>query len=147
MTKRPSTEFWTNLGSARHADPAALAASAVKLEAEGWDGGWTVDSQNIAADPYVSLALVASATKTFKFMIGVTNPITRHPAVTAGAIASLQVLSRGRAVLGIGRGDSSLAYLGASPMPVKAFEDHVQMIQTYLRGEGVSWVESHCGLH
>src|SRR5207248_7858678 len=43
------------------------------------------------------------------------NPVTRHPAVTAGAIATLQELSRGRAMLGIGLGNTSLATLGRRP--------------------------------
>jgi alkanesulfonate monooxygenase SsuD/methylene tetrahydromethanopterin reductase-like flavin-dependent oxidoreductase (luciferase family) len=65
----------------------------------------------------------------------VTNPYTRHPAVTAAAIASVQELSEGRAVLGIGRGDSSLAYLGLAPAPVAVFGSYVERVQAYLRGD------------
>src|SRR5258708_35787127 len=68
----------------------------------------------------------------------VTNPITRHPAVTASAILTVQVESAGRAVLGIGRGDSSLAYLGRKPASLAQFQAYLQQVQGYLRGEEVT---------
>jgi alkanesulfonate monooxygenase SsuD/methylene tetrahydromethanopterin reductase-like flavin-dependent oxidoreductase (luciferase family) len=48
------------------------------------------------------------------WMHGFPVPVTRHPAVVASAMASLQVESGGRAVFGLGRGDSSLSQLGIS---------------------------------
>src|SRR3989442_14641280 len=39
--------------------------------------------------------------------------------------------------LGIGRGDSSLAHIGAAPAPIKVLEDYVVRVQRYLRGEVV----------
>jgi 5,10-methylenetetrahydromethanopterin reductase len=68
---------------------------------------------------------------------GATNPATRHPAVVASAIATIQVESQGRAWLGIARGDSALAYIGRKPMPLPGFEQALKQIQTYLRGESV----------
>ena len=50
-------------------------------------------------------------------MTGVTNPATRHPAALATAIATVQEESGGRAILGIGRGDTALFHLGRTPMP------------------------------
>jgi 5,10-methylenetetrahydromethanopterin reductase len=67
----------------------------------------------------------------------VTNPVTRHPAVTASAAATLQAESGGRIVLGVGRGDSSVTFLGRSPAPASALEDFVARLQSYLRGEAV----------
>ena len=77
------------------------------------------DSQSLLCDPYVALTAAASSTERLGLGIGVSNSITRHPAVTASAIASVQELSGGRAVLGLGRGNSSLAYLGAGPATLK----------------------------
>jgi 5,10-methylenetetrahydromethanopterin reductase len=57
--------------------------------------------------------------------------------VVAAAIATIQVESEGRAVLGIARGDSALAYLGRPPQPLGQFEHSLAAIQTYLRGEAV----------
>src|SRR5437879_5134498 len=55
------------------------------------------------------------------------------------AIATVQAESGGRAVLGIGRGDSSLAHLGLAPAPVRAFERYVDALQRYLRGDEVEF--------
>ena len=95
--------------------PGMAARQAERAEAAGFDGIAMVDSQNLAGDPYVALAVAARATSTLRLGTGVTNPVTRHPAVTAAAIASVQGESGGRAVLGIGRGDSALAHLGQAP--------------------------------
>ena len=48
----------------------------------------STDSQNLAADTYVALTLAARATQRLMIGPGVTNPLTRHAAVTAGAIAA-----------------------------------------------------------
>jgi len=125
------TEFWTNLTSR---DPRDAPAEAKRLEDEGWDGALMVDSQCMYPEVWSYLAICAQVTSRIKLGTGVTNPITRHPSVTAAAVASLQMISNGRAVLGIGRGDSALAYVGASPMSISAFEHYLEVLQTYLRG-------------
>ena len=107
------------------------------IEAAGWDGKMAMDSQSLAADPYVVLSALAVDSTRLLLGTSVTNPYTRHPAVTAAAMVSLQALSKGRAVLGIGRGDSSLAYLGRAPLSVEAFERCLLALQSYLRGEAV----------
>ena len=129
------TEMWTvGVGL-----PAMAARSAVAAEAAGWDGLAIVDSQNLSGDVYVALAMAARETTALKVATGVTNPYTRHPAVTAGAIATVHGESGGRAVLGIGRGDSALAHLGLSPASVAQFENYVARVQGYLRGEDVDF--------
>ncbi|MCH7897258.1 MAG: LLM class flavin-dependent oxidoreductase, partial [candidate division NC10 bacterium] len=109
------------------------AHQAARAEEVGYDGIVYVDSQNLAGDCYVALALAAQATSTIKLGTGVTNSFTRHPAVTASAIATVQVESGGRAYLGIGRGDSALAHLGRAPHPVAAFDNHLDLGQGGVR--------------
>jgi 5,10-methylenetetrahydromethanopterin reductase len=109
----------------------------VAAERAGFDGIAIVDSQNLSGDPYVALALAAHATERIKLATGVTNPVTRHPAVTASAIVTVQAESGGRAVLGIGRGDSALAHLGLAPATVAVFERYLSQLQAYLRGDAV----------
>ncbi|PON13864.1 hypothetical protein C2W62_32110 [Candidatus Entotheonella serta] len=101
-------QFWTLTVSS----PRGSAAFAERAENAGWHGMLVVDSQNLSGDSYVALAAAATGSSKLGLATGVTNSVTRHPAVTAGAIASIQKLSGGRAVLGIGRGDSALAHLG-----------------------------------
>lgn len=117
--------------------PGAAGLLAEFAETAGWDGVVFADTQNLAADVYGSLCLAAAATSTLRLGTGVTNPVTRHPAVTASAIATVQAASGGRAVLGIGRGDSSLAHIGRDPERVDAFERYVERVQAYLRGDPV----------
>lgn len=132
-----SLQLWTQtVASTRRA-----AEFAKRAEGDGWAGISVVDSQNLSGDVYVTLALAASATERLGVATGVTNPITRHPAVTASAIASIQNLSRGRATLAIGRGDSALAHLGRAPTSVARFESYLTAVQRYLRGEEIPFDE------
>ncbi|HEY2774230.1 MAG TPA: LLM class flavin-dependent oxidoreductase [Candidatus Binatia bacterium] len=122
--------------------PKVAARQAVAAERAGFDGFAVVDSQNLAGDPYVALALAAHATERIKLATGVTNPLTRHAAVTASAIATVQAESGGRAVLGIGRGDSALAHLGLAPAAVPVFERYLAQLQVYLRGDGLALADA-----
>ncbi|MCB1740613.1 MAG: LLM class flavin-dependent oxidoreductase [Gammaproteobacteria bacterium] len=114
-----------------------IEAQAVRAEAQGWDGITLTDSQNLAADTYVALTLAARATTRLLVGPGVTNPLTRHAAVTAGAIASIHALSGQRAVLGIGRGDSALFNIGHKPVKPADFERYLHDVQRYLAGETI----------
>ena len=129
-----AVEFWTNGAGV---PGGTFVRRAQEAEAAGFDGITIVDSQNLAGDCYVALALAARETSRLKLATGVTNPVTRHPAATASAIASVQVESGGRAMLGIGRGDSALAHLGHAPASLAVFEDYLVRLQAYLRGEEV----------
>jgi 5,10-methylenetetrahydromethanopterin reductase len=102
-----------------------------------------MDSQSLCADPYVRMGVWAAATERLKLSTGVTNPLTRHPAVTAAAAATVQSISGGRAILGIGRGDSALAYLGAAPAGLASFRRALQELQTLLGGGEVAFGSHH----
>ena len=108
---------------------------AARVEALGFDGLVLTDSQNLSPDTYIALTLAARATSKLKLGPGVTNALTRHPAVTASAISSLQQVSEGRAVLGLGRGDSSLFNIGHKPVSPAVFEQYLEQVQAYLSGE------------
>lgn len=136
-------EFW-HFGRPALAD---IEAQARRCEELGFDGLTLTDSQNLSADTYVALTLAAQATSTLMLGPGVTNPLTRHAAVTAGAIASIQQISGGRAMLGIGRGDSSLFNIGHKPVSPAVFERYVSDVQTYLRGDSMTVGEYTSKLH
>ena len=112
-----------------------------RAEEAGWDGISVGDIQSVSGDMYVAMTLAAMATERIKIGSDVTNPLTRHPVITAGAIASVQRVSDGRAVLGIGRGDSALAHVGHAPVYTKLFEGYLKTLQAYLRGDGVPFDE------
>ena len=117
--------------------PGRVTALAEMAEGDGWDGLALTDSQNLGGDTFAGLALAAKATRRITLATGATNPATRHPAVIASAIATIQVESAGRAFLGIARGDSAMAYIGRKPLALDAFGTALEQVQTYLRGETV----------
>jgi 5,10-methylenetetrahydromethanopterin reductase len=95
------------------------------------------DSQSLYRDVYVSATLAAVNTE--RALIGprVTNPITRHPSVTASAIASVDELSGGRAFLGIGTGHSAMLNIGLTPAKLSTLREYVVCVRDLLtKGEG-----------
>src|SRR5438128_1704023 len=130
-------EFWRAGGGGQTTSPEA----AISVEAEGWDGQMFMDSQCLGGDPYVLMGAWAMLTGRLKLSTGVTNPLTRHAAVTAASAATLQEISGGRAVLGIGRGDSALAYLGHGPARLAAFEKALNELQRLLGGGELAFAE------
>jgi 5,10-methylenetetrahydromethanopterin reductase len=119
--------------------PHRVAELARRAEDQGFHGLLVADSQNLNADVWIELALAGAATERLRLGPGVTNPATRHPAVTASAAATLQVETGGRAVLGLGRGDSALTQIGRRPVPPEELERALQEIQRYLFG-GIAWI-------
>src|SRR5215468_12471192 len=95
------------------------------------------DSQNLVPEVWVQLVLAAKATSRLRLGPGVTNSVTRDPAVTACAAVTLQAHSEGRALLCIGRGDSAVQRIGRREQRVDDFEPYLRALQAYLRGEAV----------
>jgi phthiodiolone/phenolphthiodiolone dimycocerosates ketoreductase len=56
-------------------------------------------------DPFVMLGMMASRYKRVRLGTGVTEPFRRHPVTLAQAFVTLDHLTRGRAILGIGNGE------------------------------------------
>jgi len=127
----------TEFGMIMEPSAGYTAKLAARIEAMGFDVLLTPDTQNLAGDPYGQLSLAAANTTTLKLGPGVTNPITRVPAVTAGAMATLQLESGGRAICGLGRGDSSAAHVGRRQATTEQLSECTRAIQKYIRGEDV----------
>jgi 5,10-methylenetetrahydromethanopterin reductase len=127
-------EFWLH----GFAVPGRVAETARRAEAWGFEGLLLADSQNLTADIWVELCLAAAATSRLRIGPGVTNPITRHVAVTASAAATLQHESNGRVSVGIGQGDSALSQIGLQALTVSEFEQALVRLQGLLRGEEVA---------
>jgi 5,10-methylenetetrahydromethanopterin reductase len=99
-----------------------------ETEAQGFDWLGVADSQSVFRELYVALTLAALNTDHIRLGPLVTNPQTRHPVVTASAIASVDELARGRAVLGLGSGDSAIYTIGAPPATVAGLEEAVRTL-------------------
>ena len=99
----------------------------------------TGDSQSLWGDPFVSLAVAAQSTSGPRLGITVSNPVTRHPAVVASALVSLQQLSGGRIVFGLASGDSALRNIGARPATLVELGEFARAVGGLCRGETVTW--------
>lgn len=107
-----------------------LADRAVLAETSGFDALWVGDIQSTHPELYVSLTTIARATAHARIGSGVTNAVTRDPAVTASAIAALWDASGGRAFLGIGTGDSALHNIGLHPARMADLRDYVIAVKS-----------------
>ena len=101
----------------------------------GYDSVWVGDSHLIWRELYVLLGAVAVTTAKVKLGPCVTNPFTRHPTVTAAAIATLHDLSGRRALLGLGAGDSALKNLGKKSASLRSLENGIENFRKLFRGE------------
>jgi 5,10-methylenetetrahydromethanopterin reductase len=120
-------------------DVALVRAMAVAADRFGYDLIGIADTPGNAMDPWVAATLVAAGTRRARIALCVTNLVTRHPAVSAAAIASVDLLAPGRAVLGIGVGHSGTKNLGASSLPASELAEGVSFIKELLRGRPASY--------
>lgn len=120
-----------------HDPPARLAEVARLAEASGYDHFWLAD-ERFYREVYGSLALVAQHTARITVGTCVTDPYSRHPALTAMAIATLDEIAGGRAMLGLGAGISGFAELGVvREKPARALREAITLIRRLLKGEEV----------
>jgi 5,10-methylenetetrahydromethanopterin reductase len=114
-----------------------LCERAQLAESCGFNAVWLAD-ERFYRDVYGALTAIALATS--RVVIGpcVTDPFTRHPALTAMAIATLDEISHGRAVLGLGAGISGFSELGIRPTrSARVIREAIALIRALLRGDQV----------
>jgi 5,10-methylenetetrahydromethanopterin reductase len=105
----------------------------------GYSQLWYTDIR-LFRECYIGLAALAVATKRIALGPGVTDPYSRHPALTASTMATLDELSGGRALLGFGLGGTSFQELGiAMPRPITALREAVGVMRRLLQGEEVTF--------
>ena len=108
-------------------------------EQRGFEYGWTYDSHVLWQESMPVMAVLAKETSTIKLGHMVTNPATRDPTVLASAYATLHDISNGRMIMGVGRGDSAVRYIGRKPMKVAQFEEALAMVKPFMNGKEVRW--------
>src|SRR4051812_43607603 len=119
-------------------DPATFGELARWIESLGYDDLWLTDSSLHAGDVYVYASLALAARTTLRVGTAVTNPITRHPAITANAAGTLARLAPGRFVCGIGVGDSPLPEIGLKLAKVDTLTQTVELMRRLWAGETLS---------
>jgi probable F420-dependent oxidoreductase len=119
--------------------PQRVVALTRQAESAGFTYGWLFDSHVLWLEPYPLLTMMALNTERMRLGACVTNPAVRDPTVTASALATLNLISGGRMVLGIGRGDSSRRVLGKRPTTLADLEAATKAISALAAGEPVEY--------
>ncbi len=112
---------------------------AKQAETLGFKNLWIPD-EKFFRDPYCTMTVCSQVTKKIRIGIGITDPYTRRLPFTASSIATVNEISQGRAMLGIGAGGAGLKSMGLNRTnPVKTIRDAVTILRALLSGEAVSW--------
>src|SRR2546428_86232 len=136
-----------------YSDPRAAVRVARAAEEAGWDGLFLWDHLAFvwgppAADPWVTLAAIASSTATLRIGTAVTPVARRRPQVLAQQVAALDVLSGGRVICGAGLGGvvSEFAKFGEpteAKLRAAKLDEGLDLLRRYWTGEEVT----HHGEH
>jgi 5,10-methylenetetrahydromethanopterin reductase len=119
-------------------------AHARVAEQLGYTRAWAFDSPALYGDVWVALARAADATERIGLATGVTVPFSRHPLVTASAIATVAELAPGRVACALGTGFSAAAALGRKPMTWAALTLYTEQLRSLLKGDTVEIDGAQC---
>jgi 5,10-methylenetetrahydromethanopterin reductase len=122
-------------GSARSVKEAVNRAK--RAEALGFEAIFFADSQMNNVDPYQAMAMCAVSTKKIRLGTAVTNMVYRDPTITANSFATLNEISAGRAIVGLGTGDGPVYSLGRTATKLVDFEMGLRVIRDLLHNRGV----------
>jgi probable F420-dependent oxidoreductase len=126
--------------------PEHLTAAAAAIEAAGFDAcfvtdhpfppaRWLARGGHTTQDPFVALAFAAAATSRLRLHTNCLIPAYRNPFTTAKAIASLDVLSGGRVILGVAAGYLEGEFVGLG-IP---FRERGRLLDTSLDDFRAAW--------
>ena len=138
--------------------PDVLVKAAQAAEAAGFDSVWAgehvvlpdpqvppspMSPQEPALDPLFALAWAAAHTTTIRLATGIVILPQRNPLVLAKQVATLDVLSGGRVMLGIGAGylEPEFRAVGAN------YADRGAVTDEYLDALGALWYDRHPAYH
>ncbi|HEU4342661.1 MAG TPA: LLM class flavin-dependent oxidoreductase [Candidatus Binatia bacterium] len=123
-------------GSARTVQEAVERAQ--RAEALGFEAIFFADSHMNNVDPYQAMAMCAAQTKKIRLGTAVTNMVYRDPTITANSFATLNEISEGRAIIGMGTGDGPVYSLGRTATRLADFEQGLKIIRDLLHDRGLT---------
>lgn len=124
-----TSRFGANL---RPGHPDLLRDWLITAERLGFDALGVSDTQSLYRETWTSLGLVSSALERVPIGPWISNPLTRHPAVVASALATLDDARPGLVHLGIGTGDSAVFNIGLTPSRIAELRDYVVAVRSLL---------------
>jgi probable F420-dependent oxidoreductase len=140
-----------------YANPKRVVQMAQAAEASGWEAIFVWDHLAFAwgvpsGDPWIILAAVAQATKRIKIGSAVTPLPRRRPQVMANTLATLDLLSEGRVIFGVGLGGVPQEYEGfgeAADAKTRAekLDEALEILKALFSGERVNYQGEHYRLN
>jgi len=106
-----------------------------RAEELGYEGVFLADSQMRSLDPFQVLAVAARETRSILLGTAVTNMVYRDPTVLASSFATLNEVSNGRAIVGLGTGDGPVYSQGRKATPLARFEEGLTAIRELFQGK------------
>ena len=100
---------------------------------------WTWDSHMLWQEPFVVYSRMLDETENIIVGPMVTNPGTRDWTVLASLFATLNDMYGPRTIVGMGRGDSALRYIGRKPRTLEAMVESMEVIKGLVAGETVEY--------
>ena len=116
-----------------------LVSIAQHADEQGYHSFWAAESWG--RDAFTVLTMIACNTQNIRLATGIVNVFSRTPALIAQTIASLDILSKGRAILGLGSsGQVVVEGWHGVPFdsPVARTREYVEIIRTALSGASVN---------
>ncbi len=128
------TKFSLAMGVGRREPMSRIGEFARAAEEYGFHGIWVQDNPLMTKDAYMALTVAALNTSRLFLAPGVSNTLLRHVSVIVNSIATLDQISDGRAVLGVGMGGLPLLRPLGMVGRVNAFREHLSQMRTLLQG-------------
>ncbi len=110
---------------------------AVVMEELGYHGIFFSESLMSGLDPFQVLALAAMRTKRIKLGTAIMTMTFREAVVLANQSATLNEISDGRAVLGLGTGDGTTYTMARTAVPLEKFEEGTRNIRELVNGRTI----------
>lgn len=135
-------------------DPRMAREAAALAEEAGWDGYFTWDALSLADDPppvydpFVVLAAAASATSSIRLGTCILVAARYPPHLLAMRLASLDVLSGGRMIVGVGLGDGGEVFSrfggsGKAAARAQRLDEVLDIVTRLWAGEAVTHHSDH----
>ena len=135
-----SLKFTFDLPTSLWREPAERFVALAKPYEDAGFARFGVADWRFYPDLVVEMTACLAATTRLEVESLVTDPFVRHPALTAAAMATMDDLSRGRVVLGLGGGLEQPAFWNAERVhPLEAVRDAVEISRRLFRGETVTY--------
>ena len=133
--------------TSRPGDPRELTDWVKRAESLGFDRIGIADSPALYRDVWVSSVQIAQATTAIPFGPWVTNPISRHPVVTASAALSVNELAPGRVYVGIGTGNSGVYNLGKKASRIDQLRSYIETLRSLFQHGVAIYDKRECRLN